>query len=314
VAPSDSSSGGATTEKHTVPSFLGRPDAPVLDSLSHRSIQAVRKGTGGRSLAFRITLADGTQAYVKPRQSFAAHWYSEVAAYHVDRGLGLGRVPPVVSRSVPWTQLQSAAQGDWRVGEMKQEPNGRIKGAFIAWIEVELLPLDLPTGWERWLRYEPLSGASPFQPVPEWKEAQRTASREDPGPPRNPRRPPELSDLVVFDYLIGNMDRWGGDFTNVRTLGADGPLVFIDNANGFHRGGRKRYLDAQVEAVHKFRESTLAAVERFDATDLERRLEREPLSPILDDEALRGFEARRNHLLSHVRDTQARFGKRATPW
>ena len=52
----------------------------------------------------------------------------------------------------------------------------------------------------------------------------------------------ELSDLVLFDYLIHNIDRWGGGFTNVRTRGEGGPLVFLDNAGGFGAGREVRDL------------------------------------------------------------------------
>ena len=41
---------------------------------------------------------------------------------------------------------------------------------------------------------------------------------------------------MLFDYLIHNIDRWGGGFTNVRTRGEGGPLGFLDNAGGFGAG------------------------------------------------------------------------------
>jgi hypothetical protein len=50
------------------------------------------KGKGGRSLSFKVELSSGRRAYFKPEQSFAADWFSEVASYHLDRALGLGRL------------------------------------------------------------------------------------------------------------------------------------------------------------------------------------------------------------------------------
>merc|ERR1711916_330664 len=75
--------------------FLGTPDQWMRERLLQRDITAIKKGSGGRSLAFKLTFADGTQGYYKPAQSFSgANWYAEVAAYQLDRALGLGRVPP----------------------------------------------------------------------------------------------------------------------------------------------------------------------------------------------------------------------------
>ena len=43
----------------------------------------------------------------------------------------------------------------------------------------------------------------------------------------------DRSDLLIFDYLVQNVDRWGGDFTNVRSRANDGPLVFLDSAEQY---------------------------------------------------------------------------------
>ena len=99
--------------------FLGEPDANKIAALRSAEIAQVTKGKGGRSLAFKITLADGTRGYFKPKQTFsAAHWYSEVAAYYLDRELGLGRVPPTTGRTFRWSELRKAAGNDERVSEI----------------------------------------------------------------------------------------------------------------------------------------------------------------------------------------------------
>ena len=71
----------------------------------------------GAAWASRSRSTDGTKAYFKAEQTFsAANWFGEVAAYHLDRMLGLGRVPCVVSREFPWADAggrrrQRRAQG-----------------------------------------------------------------------------------------------------------------------------------------------------------------------------------------------------------
>ncbi|MDW8363807.1 MAG: hypothetical protein RMK74_15550, partial [Myxococcales bacterium] len=98
--------------------FLGQSESAVLRALATEPVVHAVKGSGGRSLAFKLTLADGTVGYFKPSQTFSAsRWWSEVVSHYLDRALGLGRVPPTVSRRLPWAPLAQAAAGDRRLGE-----------------------------------------------------------------------------------------------------------------------------------------------------------------------------------------------------
>jgi hypothetical protein len=302
--------------RKAAPVQIGLPSDELLASLREQPLASVKKGGGGRSLSFRVTLGDGTQAYFKPEQSFAAHWYSEVASFHIDRMLGLRRVTPVAARKLPWSRLSSAAGSDYRVSELRIQRDGSVRGALIAWIDGKLVPAALPDGWEAWLRVEEPEGVTPFQRVGGWRSGKhRWKPDVAPHEPDIPERPAELSDLVLFDYLIGNLDRWGGNFTNVRTLGSGGPLVHLDNANGFHRrDGGLDLLDAQLSAVQRFRKRTIEAIRTFDVVELEARLAREPTGPILDREQLDALERRRKRLLEHVAEMQREHGAEAMPW
>jgi hypothetical protein len=298
------------------PARIALPSDDVLESLREQPVVRAKKGGGGRSLSFRVTLGDGTVAYFKTEQTFAAHWYSEVASFHIDRMLGLRRVTPVAARKLPWSRLSRAAGTDPRVSELRIGKDGSVRGALIAWIDGKLVPAALPDGWEAWLRVDEPKGATPFQRAGGWRSGKhKWAADVEPHAPDTPDRPAELSDLVLFDYMIGNLDRWGGNFTNVRTLGHGGPLVHLDNANGFHRrdGGRD-LLDAQLTAVQRFRRSTVDAIRAFDPSELEKRLEREPAGPILDREQLDALEVRRQRLLEHVDEMQHAHGAAAMPW
>ena len=302
------------------PVFRDRDDA-VRRALASEEIAKIERGSGGRSVAFKITLDDGTVGYFKPEQTYAAHWYSELAAYHIDRELGLGRVPPSVGRRFPWEPLREVAADDPHIQEVIVDDDGTVRGCFVWWLPEELVPLDPPPGWEAWLRIEPPPAASPYQWISHWKRAVRRAPRsETPRVTNSPtpspsERPAELSDLILFDYLIGNQDRWGGGFNNVRTMGADGPLLFHDNANGFHLGRRQgRYARAQLHALQRVRRSTIEALERFDVQSLEARLARDPLAPVLTQRHLADLEQRRQEILDHVNELRATFGDDATPW
>jgi hypothetical protein len=306
--------------------FLGEPDAPRIESLRAGAISEVTRGKGGRSLAFEITLADGTRGYFKPEQAFsAAHWYSEVAAYYLDRELGLGRVPPTTGRALRWSELSEAAGDDKRVSELAISTDGTLKGAFIWWIPEPLKRLRMGRGWERWLRVQPILPITPYQRPVDYRADLngQPGVREatDPGRPiaRSPDtsgRAAELSDMIVFDYLTQNVDRWGGDFTNVRTRGSGGPLIYLDNGAGFWLGQQRLGLmEARLSALQRFRRSTIEAVRALDVDRLSTRLMDDPLAPVLSRKQLDGIAQRRIAVLEHVDAMIARFGEAAVlPW
>src|SRR5262249_42648457 len=136
------------------------------------------------------------------------------------------------------------------------------------------------------------------------------------GEPDTEERPAELSDVVVFDYLTANTDRWGGDNANVLTRGRGGPLVFLDNGAGFPPMPFSMSLcHARLHVVQKFRRRTIDALRAITKDDLARRLAGEPLAPVLDDEQLDAFETRRQAVLAWVGECVARNGEDQTyPW
>ena len=308
------------------PAFLGEPDAPRVDALQNQPIASVKKGRGGRSLAFKITLEDGTVGYFKPQQSFsAAHWYSEVAAYYLDRELGIGRVPPTTGRAFRWKDLEKAAGTDERVAELRIRDDGTIRGAFIWWIPEPLKRLRMGRTWERWVRVQKTLPITPYQRPVDYRSdlRRRPGVREatDPsrplaGEPDQEGRPPELSDQIVFDYHTQNVDRWGGDFTNVRTRGEGGPLIYLDNGAGFWLGEQRLGLmESRLKALQRFRRSTIEAVRSLDVDALAKRLRTDPLAPVLNEKQLGGLRERRQAVLDHVEAMVARFGEAAVlPW
>ena len=309
-----------------VPEFLGEPDAPRIEALRSERIGSTKKGKGGRSLAFKITLEDGTQGYFKPKQSFsAAHWYSEVAAYYLDRELGIGRVPPTTGRVFAWAELEKAAGNDKRIEELEIEKDGSIEGAFVWWIRDPLERLKLGRRWERWIRVQRSLPITPYQrPVdyradlngrPGVREA-TDPSRPLASAPDTEERAAELSDMIAFDYLTQNVDRWGGKFTNVRTLGKDGPLIYLDNGAGFWLGEQRLGLmEARLKALQRFRRSTVEAFRKLDVDRFAQRLATDPLAPVLNERQLKGLKRRQQAFLAHVDRMIDRFGEReALAW
>ena len=298
--------------------FFTHPDRPIRSALANQPITEVERGHGGRSLGFRLTLADGTRGYFKPAQSFTGMtWQAELAAFHLDRELGLGRVAPSIGRRIAWQVLEEAAGVDGRIDEL-EVVDDHLLGAFIWWVPERLRAVELPDGWERWLRIdEDFPFVTPFQRVNVYREQiaaldENTPPREVPAPPEPDREdcPAELSDLIVFDYLIHNGDRWSTNRSNLRTLETGGPLMYLDNAAGFTmRRARTAMMDARLGQVQRFRRSTIEAVRRLSMRRFTRRLDRDPLAPLLDEAQLEHFEERRLHLLEYVDGLVERFGE-----
>ena len=114
----------------------------------------------------------------------------------------------------------------------------------------------------------------------------------------------------MFDYLTQNVDRWGGDFTNVRSRGASGPLIYMDNGAGFWLGEQRLGLmEARLKALQRFRRSTIEAVRALDIERFKALLASDPLAPVLNEKQLDGLRQRRDAVLEHVDAMLARFGE-----
>ena len=312
---------------HRTGRFFTHADRPIRSALVNQEIVGVERGRGGRSLGFKITLSDGTRAYFKPAQAFTGmSWQSELAAFYLDRELGLGRTAPSIGRRVAWSELAEAAGEDRRVPEL-EIADGWLSGALIWWVPDRLRPLELPEGWQRWLRIDSnLPPVCPFQrplayreqvaalgddtPADDAEHSEPLPERTEPPEPDREDRPAELSDMIVFDYLIHNGDRFGTHQTNIRTIGTGGPLMFLDNAAGFTmRRARTSLMDTRLAQVQRFRRSTIEAVEHLSQRRFHRRLDQDPLGPLLDETQRENFELRRRYLLAYVRGLIERFGE-----
>lgn len=302
----------------------------MLDRLIQGKPVRVKKGSGGRSLAFKIYFEDGTKGYFKPEQAFSGtNWFSEVAAYHLDRELGLGRVPPVISVALPWSLLKPAARRDKRLKEIKVNGDGSVHGALVYWLSGPVAPARTPPGFENWLRVKPLVrwALSPFQRPSVYGAALRdNAARARKGEraaryfdevPKVPHAglPAALSDMMLLDYLTLNIDRWGGGNGNVLTAGEPPQLIFLDNAAGFSPGPPTRNLmDTRLAMLQKFRRSTIDALKSLSVEKLWARLDAEALAPILNPKLRGGISVRRDAVLKHVAALEEKYGDAIYPW
>lgn len=257
-------------------------DRDWVATLASAPIVAIKRNTGGKGLTLRVRFADGQRAVWKPDQKKGAGSFrSEIAAWHLDRLLGFGRTAVVVGRSMGKShvlaQLDHADTDPEVMARFEAElvdHDGRVSGAMIAWHDKTLANAEPPKNWEF-----PDAGVTPER-IFEW------------------------SDMVAFDFLIDNTDRWSGG--NVLSLGKDGPLIFLDNAAGFSSGRAQRneMLTSRLESVCRFRPKTEDFLRRLaekktlgDA--LLASLAHDPLAPVLTERHGTALDARLTTLVEH---------------
>ncbi len=271
--------------------FAGPVD-PALDGawlarLASAAIDGVKRNKGGATITIRFQFKDGRRAVFKPEQTHSAGNYrAEIAAYHLDRLLGFGRTAAVAGRRVglAWLRQSLAASGAdaaWlaRFDKEVRAHDGRVAGAVVAWHSGRLVPIEPPHGWT----------TSDNPRVPEW------------------------SDMVVFDFLIDNTDRYSGG--NVLSLGKGGRLIFLDNAAGFTDARMKAgwSLGKMLAPLCRFRRKTIAALRAAAhlGARLEASLARDPLAPVLAKGHFAALDARVAKLLAHVDACIAEQGESA---
>jgi hypothetical protein len=270
-----------------------KADAGWLAQLAAAPITEIVRNRGGATITLQVRLAGGSRALFKPEQTHSASNHrAEIAAFHLDRVLGFGRTAPVVGRSVRastlrrWLEL-GHHEPEW-LERFEREVivrDGAVQGALIAWHSKRLVNAEPPKNWTHAL-LDADAGSLP------------------------PERALEWSDLVVFDYLLDNTDRWSGG--NVLALGDGGPLVFLDNAAGFVRGGIAEPSQRKIGAVCRFRHSTFESLARASGTlgqRISRSLAGDPLAPVLSEQRLSALDQRLERLIVHMARCIADHGR-----
>jgi hypothetical protein len=272
---------------------FGAPDPDLLAPLAASPVTRIKLNRGGTSLSLRIDFASGARAAFKPLQ---IHPQSdprrEIAAYRIDRLLGLGRVPPAKSAWFTVDELVAAADpanravAESRIAAEAIAQGGRLAGELSWWIpEIKRVRIggryvDEPDGEALWAGYLQAGAAMPAELRPMLAQ---------------------LATVIVFDVVIDNSDRWSGN--NTQGSADDRVLYFMDNTLAFsqytlgHTTNLARLYRIQVfprALIGKLRtlsrEAVVAALGRDD----------EVLGPLLAEGEIRAMLSRRDHLVEYV--------------
>jgi hypothetical protein len=270
------------------PAAEAGPPASARDPyLTARPVRA--KSVGHTSYVLKLTLEGGAVAAFKPRSRRPLgdrRYKGEIAAYRLATALGLDNVPRAIPRSFAAAELR-AARPDFDADGLVDD-DGRVRGALIPWIDgYRVLPLEDATErarWEPWL-------FDAHATIPGDQRALAAA----------------LSNMLAFDYLTANWDRWSGG--NVAEDGASGRVLFVDNDGAFYEWPAPAALArqrAQLQRVTRFSRGFVDALRALDEAALRATIgEESPGVPLLSERSLAGVEARRATVLAMV---DARIG------
>jgi hypothetical protein len=277
-------------------------DGALLAPL-HGPVTRVKLNRGGTSLSLRLDFATGARASFKPEQTWAqSDPRREIAAYRIDRMLGIGHVAPVKEIEIPVAELVAAADPGTRASVIERlekeaiSHHGVFRGEVQWWIpaikeaKVGKFRVDEPEGLALWTSYLEVGATMPDELRPLLEQ---------------------LATCAVFDIVIDNADRWTGNNTQVSP---DAPvLYFMDNTMSFstktvgHEGNLLPLRRMQVfprRLVERLRALTVESLTAVLADD-------SGLAPLLSPEEIRAIILRRDHLLEVIDELIAKYGEAA---
>jgi hypothetical protein len=294
-------------ELHVVPpagakTVFDAPDDLLLAPIGAAPVTRLKLNHGGTSLSLRLDFANGARAAFKPQQTHPqSDPRREIAAYRIDRLLGIGHVPPAKPGTFTMDELIAATDPDARTyttGRLQDETiakNGVVHGELSWWIpeirDATIGPwrVDETEGIALWTSY-----LHPHVTIP--AEARPIVE--------------QLASCVLFDVLIDNADRWTG--YNTKGSPDKHTLYFMDNTLSFSQFtfGHKNNLDPMFKMevfprrlVERIRALTPAMIEAsIDVGD-------DALAPLLTHAEIDALMSRRDHILQYIDGLIAQYGE-----
>lgn len=277
-----------------VATVFGAPDDDLLAPLGAAPLSRVKLNKGGTSLSLRLEFANGARAAFKPQQ---VHPQSdpkrEIAAYRLDRLLGIGHVAPAKSIALSMDEVIANADPELRAYTVQRLTDealpvaGTLRGVAMWWIpEIKDLRfhgfrMDEAEGMDAWmalLRH----GVQ----IPDADKAMVA----------------QLSTCVLFDVLIDNADRWTGSNTKGSLDGKT--LYFMDNTLAFqpYTFGHESNL-TPLHRIEVFSRALVAKLRALSYDTLVATLSgSDPggLAPLLSPVEIRAILARRDNAVRYI--------------
>jgi hypothetical protein len=268
----------------------------VIDKLgSGRVIRAIP--ISKRSLSLKLWLDNGIEAVFKPMLKNNRRAVHEVAVFKLARHLNVHFVPPSTIRSLPLRLLvRLIKKRSPEVGENLQQNafvdnSGAVSGAVIHWVEnLDSSHLKKMGGSSAFIK--PLASINP-------------SDNEDP-------LVKQASDMIVFDYVTGNWDRFSGGNLFVSPDGSE--LVLIDNNSTFAPWSKrqKNRMVGLLRQTTRFSARLIERLEKLTPENVDRVLSKAPKATsqkLLSSKEIDLVLHRRDSVLAHVAHLTAKYGR-----
>jgi len=255
----------------------------VISSAGSRSFKPV----GHSSVVLRMRTVAHVTAALRIRSREVQRGYQhEIAAYRISRLLGLDNVPPAVYRRATWKEIRQRFHEDMldRRGAIRRavlwNEDGSAPGAAIYWVKgLRSAGLENRARWQGWLR---------DAEVPKGKAALAR----------------DLSTMVVFDFVIGNWDRFSGG--NLPTDTNRQRAFLRDNDRSFSTPLLERRYDKLLDGLtrtERFSKDMVRHLAVLDEASIQSELARDPshaANPLLNDAQIADVLDRRATVLSYI--------------
>ncbi|MBU1220625.1 hypothetical protein KKF34_00860 [Myxococcota bacterium] len=276
--------------------WMGKKDEVHLKNIKTAKIKYITFNKGGSTISLRLHFTNNTDAAFKPDQHHeqTVPRY-EIAAYRLNRMLGLSRVPPATWRTLTKKELMAKLKDvTWPervriLREVNFTKDGLVHGEVSQWIPViKNIPFETLEWRKKWLHW-----------LAPWNQLEREqyiyAS--------------QLSDMILFDFITSNSDRFTGFNTQASPSGRR--LYFMDNtlAFGKYEHGHPN-VKLYLNLVRRFSLSLILKLKTLSVKSIKKELAAEKSAPwsILTDEEIGNVIKRRDYLMNYIVRTVAGFG------
>ena len=278
----------ASAQLASVPRFVGTDveQDEILDVIASAKSRSF-KPVGHSSVVLRMrTVAHVTAALRVRGHEIQRGYQYEIAAYRISRLLGLDNVPPAVYRRATWNEIRQGFHHDMldQRGSIRRavlwDEDGSAPGAAVYWVKgLRSVGLENKARWQSWLQ----DGE-----IPKGKVALAR----------------DLSTMVVFDFLIGNWDRFSGG--NLPTDSNRQRAFLRDNDRSFSTpllAPRYEKLLDGLKRTERFSKDTVRHLASLDERSIRAELARDPSherEPLLNAAQIADVLDRRATILSYI--------------
>jgi hypothetical protein len=279
---------GVSAEPDSLPAFAGTTlsqDA-LLQTLANSPSRQF-KPIGRTSVAFRMrTESRVTAGYKVKSRNLERGYQSEIAAYRLSRLLLMDNVPPTIFRRATRKEIKARFHKEklarWSSVRRSTswEDDGTVVGAASYWVKGARRGLEDEKGqWQAWLR---IGGTAP---------------------PGKMKLAEDLSTMTLFDFVIGNWDRYSGgnlltDRHRTRAFLMDHDRAFA----GMNEALYERLLE-DLTRTQRFSKSVVDQLVVLDRDAIRRELGHDPShssEPLLTESQITALLDRRATILSYI--------------